>query len=212
MIVTDLASITLAKGSHDGDCADPQRCLFEWFNWITRHVHTDDCPPGVSPVLHAYGIRLNDILPDDKRQQLRKYLPNGTSPLAGTAGDGKDETRGYIALDWLIRTYLPEWLDLAKLTAEATALRDLRRIADLVAAKAARPAVQAAYDNAYKARTAAWAAEAAGAAWAAEAAGGAWAAEAAGGAEAALKPTVDQLQQSAIDLYDVLIAGEWPAA
>ena len=179
---TDLTAITLAKGSHDGDCDDPQRCLFEWYNWLTRQKHTDSCPPGVSPVLHAYGVQLNDALPDDKRQQLKRFLPNGADRLAGTASDGLDETRGYIALDWLIRTWTPAWLDLAGLTAEAAALRDLRRITDLVAAQQARPVVLAGRDKADAAWAAAWDAaraaawDAAGAAAWAAAGAAAWAA------------------------------------
>ena len=164
-MTTNLDTITLAKGSHDGDCDDPERCFFEWYNWLTRAKHTDDCPPGVSPVLHQFAIKLNDLLPDDRRQQLKQYLPHdGTNPLSGTAGDGLDETRGYLALDWLIRTYTPAFLDLAGLTEEATALRDLRRIADLVAAQNAGPVVRetrtkaaAAWDAARAAaRAAAW--------------------------------------------------------
>jgi len=165
-------TITLARGSHPApapDCDDPQRCLFEAYNWLAREQHTDACPPGVSPVLHAYGMRLNDALPDDRRQELRRYLPNGTSPLAGTAKDGKDTTRGYIALDWLIRTSTPAWLDLAGLTADAAALRDLRRVDGSAAVKAAGPVVRdarghaaaaaadadAAYTDAYAAAAAA---------------------------------------------------------
>lgn len=94
----DHATITLAKGGHDGEdsCGgSPQRCLFEWYSWLTRDEHTDACPPGVSRVLHSFGIALNDLLPDDRRQELVRYLPNGTSPLAGT-DDGRDEARGYL--------------------------------------------------------------------------------------------------------------------
>ena len=205
-------TITLAKGAHP-DCDDPQRCLFEAYNWLDRGQHTDSCPPGVSRVLHTFGMRLNDALPDEARQELKRYLPNGTSPLAGTAGDGKDETRSYIALDWLIRTYTPAWLDLTGLTEEAAALRDLRRIADLVAAQSAGPVVRDASTKAAAAGDAAGAAARA-AAWAA-ARDAAWAAAGAAAGAAAwakLAPTVAELQQSAIDLYDVLITGEWPQA
>src|SRR5580658_6809305 len=158
--MTRPASITLAKGNHDATCDNPERCLFEWYNWLTRDQHTDTCPPGVSPVLHAFGMRLNDALPDDTRQRLIRYLPNGTSPLAGTADDGKDETRSYMALDWLIRVYLPRWLDLVpSLSGHASAVTGLPVIADLESARAAGPVVRAA-------RAAAW--DAAGdAAWAA---------------------------------------------
>jgi len=154
-------TITLARGSHRApapDCANPQRCLFEAYNWLDRREHTDACPRGVSPVLHAYGMRLNDALPDDRRQELRRYLPNGTSPLAGTAKDGKDTTRGYIALDWLIRISTPAWLDLAGLTADAAALRDLRRVDGSAAVKAAGPVVRDARGHAAAAAAAAAAA------------------------------------------------------
>jgi hypothetical protein len=247
-------TITLAKGAHHppgDDCGNPQRCLFEWYNWLTRRQHTDACPPGVSPVLHQFGIRLNDVLGDAKRQDLVRFLPNGQDRLAGTEHDGKDETRGYMALDWLIRTYTPAWLDLAGLTAEAAALRDLRRISDLVAAQSAGPLVleavaksaaawaaagdaagaaagaaawdaagAAAWDAAWDAARDAAGAAAWDAAWAAAgAAAGAAAWDAAGAAAGAaaraaardkLAPTVSQLQDSAIALYDAMITGVWP--
>ena len=197
------ANITLAKGSHPPgqDCGNPQRCLFEWYNWITRQRQTDDRPPGVSSVLHTFGMRLNDCLPDDRRQQLVRFLPNGADRLAGTEGDGKDEIRGYLALDWLIRTYAPAWLDLAGLTAEATALRDLRRIADLVAAQSAGPVVREASAKADAARNAAW-----------DAAGDAARDAARDAADKRLAPTVDLLQDSAVALYDAMITGEQPGA
>jgi hypothetical protein len=237
--MTDLAAITLAKGSHQADCDNPQRCLFEWYNWIARRRHTDACPPDVSPVLHVYGMRLNDALPDDRRQELKRYLPNGVSALAGTAGDGRDETRSLMALDWLIRTYAPAWLDLAGLGAEAAALRGHGRIGGLAAAQSVRRHVLAARDQAAAAWAAAWDAardaaraaardaawDAAGAAaWdaagaaAGDAAGAAaWDAAGAAAGDAAraaagerLAPIVASLQDSAITLYDVLIGGTWP--
>jgi hypothetical protein len=240
-MTTDLTAITLAKGNHQGNCENPERCLFEWYNWLTRQQHTDSCPPGVSPVLHVYGMRLNDCLPDDRRQELRCFLPNGADRLAGTAGDGKDETRSLIALDWLIRTYLPAWLDLARLDDAAAAVRALSRIDGMDAAQLAGPVVRAAWDAAGDAAgaaagdaagDAAWdaAGDAAGdAAWAAAgdaAWAAAWDAARAAARDAAraaardaaraaardvLAPVVAGLQASAIALYDVLIAGEWAA-
>jgi hypothetical protein len=173
-------------------------------------------------------MNLNDVLGDDRRQELKRFLPlpGQPSPLAGTFGDGLDETRSYMALDWLVRTYMPVWLDLAGLTAEAAALRDLRRIVDLVAVEAAGPVVRDAREKAAAARAAAWAAardaagdaardaarDAAGAAaqdtaWdAARAAAGDAARDAAWDAAGKrLAPTVDLLQTSAIALYDAMI-------
>jgi hypothetical protein len=240
----DLSTLTLSKGDHSPGEA---MCLLEAVAFVAREPWSDH-PACVCPVLGAFGRNLNDVLPDAKRQRLVPLIPQ----LIGTAGDGLAETRSYMALDWLIRTYTPAWLDLAGLTAEAQTLRDLRRIVDLSAAQSAGSVVREAQkksDAAWAAaRDAAWdaarAAARAAAGAAARAAGGAaggdaardaaraaawdaawdaaWAAawdaaRAAGGAaggdaardaaRAALKPKVDQLQDSAIDLYAAMIGG-----
>lgn len=203
----DLDKLQLAEGSHDNGPppSDPncQMCLFEAYNLLTvgpvdttDSGLTDDRPTDVSEVLHAFGIRLNDSLPDHRRQELKRFLPDtsGRSLLSDTAGDGLDETRSYMALDWLIRTYTPAWLDLAGLTAEAQSLRGLRRIVDLVAAQAAGLVVRDARDKARAAVDAARATAVATAVAAARAAAG-----------AALAPTVGELQTSAIALYAAMI-------
>jgi hypothetical protein len=250
MTVT-LDQIVLAKGGHDGlnlDPGDPGNCtacFFEWYNALRAlptdpgPALTDDCPRDVSRVLHTFGMRLNDALPDERRQELKRFLPDagGTSPLSGTHDDGFDEARSYLALDWLIRTYTPAWLDLAGLTVEAQQLRDLRRIVDLVAAQQAGPVVLSVQEKAHAAwdaagdaaGNAAWAA-AGNAAWAAawdaawDAAGNAaWAAAWAAAGNAAwaaawaaagdkLQPTVDLLQTSAIALFEQMIQPDQPAA
>lgn len=125
----DIDSIVLSKGSHD--CDDPQGCLFEFFNLLAGlQRKTDDCPPGVSHVLHRFGIRLNDALSDGKRQQLKQYLPglDGKSVLDGTADDGLDEKRRLMAVDWAVRVGTPMWLDAAGFTDFATELRALAPI------------------------------------------------------------------------------------
>ncbi|MFC3504840.1 hypothetical protein ACFOOK_28265 [Micromonospora krabiensis] len=237
-IIIDLTSIVLDRGAHDD--REDGLCVMEAVAYFAGEEHTD-APKCVSPVLTTFGQRLNDVLPHDKRQQLVPLIPQ----LPGTRGDGLDEQRGYLALDWLVRTYTPAWLDLAGLTAEAQALRDLRRIVDLAAAEAAGPVVKAGAAKARAAWDAAWdaagdaardaARDAAGAAAWAAAGAAAWAAawdaagdaawDAAGAAardaagdaaraaawdaaRAALKPTVDQLQDSAIALFGSMIRPE----
>lgn len=160
----DLATLQLGRGSHDH--CDQGYCLYEAYNWLTREEYTDDCPPDVSLVLHEYGMRLNDALPDGARQELKRFLPSGDgpSPLSGTRRDGLDEARSYMALDWLIRTYMPAWLDLVGLTVEAQALRDLRRIVDLTAAEDAGLVVRVFQRKTVAVWDAAWAA-APGAVW-----------------------------------------------
>ena len=224
-----LDSLTLASGAHNPADAGQEMCVMEAAAWVAGEPHTDH-PECVSPVLGAFLRRLNDTWGDEQRQTLKPFAAR----VIGTAGDGQDDARSYLALDWLIRTYAPAWLDLAGLTAEAQELRVLRRIVDLIAAKDAGPVVRnartkaaaagdAAWDAAGDAaRAAAWAAAgtaaraAAGAAawdaaWAAAGAAAgadAWAAAgdaARAAAGAALAPTVATLQASALQLIAAMI-------
>ena len=144
-----LTGITLAKGGHDSP--EQGLCLMEALSFVRGIPHTDR-PPCVSSLLGEMGRSLNDVLPDDLRQQLIPVIP----ALPTTAGDGHDEMRSYMALDWLIRTWLPAWLDLVPATREdARKLRELGRIVDLVAAERAGPVVRASRKNAAAAGAAA---------------------------------------------------------
>jgi len=190
--IPDLSSLVLLKGSHD--TRDEGVCLLEAAAWFAGREHTDH-PPCVSPVLGSFGRHLNDLLPDDSRQLLKPFIPG----LLDTAGDGHDETRSYLALDWLIRTWLPAWLDLAALADHASALRQLEPLTDLTAVRSANPVVRAAQD-------AAWAAAQATVRDATQAA--AWDAARAAAQAAAwtfLAPTVTALQLDAIRLFGVMI-------
>jgi hypothetical protein len=91
----------------------------EWVSYLAGEGHSDS-PACVSPVLRALCISLNDGLPDGPRQRLRPYLTR----TIGTAGDGLDERRAWLAMDWLIRTYTPRWLSLVSLDDEAARLAD----------------------------------------------------------------------------------------
>src|SRR6266508_4164126 len=131
----DIDSLVLYSGSHT---AGPppgtpgcKMCLFEAYNAIITPPDapqqiTDERPPDMSPVLHRMGMRLNDALPDDKRQKLKRFLPRGGhSPLAGTSDDGLDGQRGWLATDWVLRTATPLWLDAADQPEWASRLREL---------------------------------------------------------------------------------------
>jgi hypothetical protein len=189
--LAQLDGIDLDSGSHSN--FNSGHCAMEVVAWLAGLGHTD-APDCASPVLRAFTLSINDAWPKEKRQELKPFLPR----MVGTGDDGKDEQRSFLALDWLIRTYTPAWLDLAGLTEEAQELRSLRRIVDMVAAEAAGPVVRKAEQRASAAESAARsAAESAAesAAWSA-----AWSA-----AEQVLKPTVDLLQASALDLLDAMI-------
>jgi len=233
--LAQLDRIDLDSGSHHN--FDNGHCAMEVVAWLAGLGHTD-APDCASKVLRAFTLSINDEWPKEKRQELKPFLPR----MVGTGDDGKDEQRSYIALDWLIRTFTPAWLDLAGLTEEAQELRDLRRIVDMVAAEAAGPVVRKAEQKASAAwsaaRSAAWSAAGSAAESAAESAAGsaawsaagsaawsaagsaAWSAagsaaesaaesaawSAAGSAAAqVLKPTVDLLQASALELLDAMI-------
>ena len=173
---------TLAYGTH----ATPNegRCAMEWVSHLAGEPHSDQ-PACVSPVLRAYCTSLNDSLDTEPRQLLRPYLAR----TIGTADDGLDEARSWMALDWLIRRYATAWMAAAGVTGSAGDLADLAPVMDaydlhgaLVTLKAARRDARARWSNALgAARPAAWAPWAAGRAAAREAAWGsagaaAWAA------------------------------------
>ncbi len=209
----------LSSGSHDS--AADGRCAMEWVAYIAGEKHSDS-PVCVSPVLREFGIALNDHWDDEQRQKLRPYLAR----CIGTAGDGRDEERGWLAMDWLLREFLPSFLELvpslqdhaAKIRAHppVLAVADLNHCMNLVnaAREDSRPAWAAAGAAAAAAAwAAAWAAagaaagDAAGdAAWDAAAAA-AWAAAWAAAGDA-LEPTVKRLQASALDLFDRMLPTE----
>jgi hypothetical protein len=165
---------TLGYGTHP--TPEDGRCAMEWVSHLAGEPHSDE-PACVSPVLRAYCTSLNDSLDDGPRQLLRPYLAR----TIGTADDGLDETRSWMALDWLIRTYAPTWLAAAGLTGPTHQLADRAPVMNgsdldeaLVALKAARRDARAAWSSSLgAARPAAWTPWAAGRAAALEAAWGA---------------------------------------
>jgi hypothetical protein len=108
----------------------------------------------VSPVLRVYALWLDDDLPAARQQEVRECAPL----LPGTARDGKDAARYWMALDWLLRTWAPAWLDLAGCGEDAAALLGLPRVADPVGALAAGRVIRQAGEYAAAARDAARAA------------------------------------------------------
>ena len=181
MTKLNLDTLILAKGGHDSP--DDGACLLEAASMLAGEPF-GDMPVCVSPVLIAYGQGLNDALPDDKRQLLKPYVPQ----LLNTAGDGLDEVRGYLALDWLIRVYTPAWLRLVPaLTAQADLLAQHPPIVDLETAAHVGDIVREAASQASAAYSAAYSA-------------------ADSAARSALAPTVDALQDSAISLLGTMIA------
>jgi hypothetical protein len=112
------ADYTLDYGTHR--TPEDGRCAMEWVSYLAGEPHSDQ-PLCVSPVLRAFCIALNDGLDTKPRQRLRPFLTR----TIGTANDGLDEQRAWMAMDWLIRTYTPTWLARAELDDAASRLASL---------------------------------------------------------------------------------------
>jgi hypothetical protein len=80
----------------------------EWVSHLAGEGHSDQ-PACVSAALRAFCVSLNDNLQESNRQRLRPYLTR----TIGTADDGLDSARAWMAADWLIRVYAPPGLALA---------------------------------------------------------------------------------------------------
>ena len=132
----EFGRLRLENGSHEGP--DEGVCLMEAVAWLAREPHSDE-PKCVCPVLGAFGRGLNDRLDVERRQRLKPLIP----ALIGTASDGHAEARGFMAMDWIVRTYTPAWLRLAGLDTEADGLQSLPEIVDMETLDAARGRLRA---------------------------------------------------------------------
>jgi hypothetical protein len=213
-----LSEITnLAHGAHADQSA---MCAMEAVAYVAGEPWSDT-PDCACPVIAAFMRSWNDGLSSDAERN-RLLLPLIPKLVGTRSSEADEQRRATMAADWMIRTYTPTWLRLAKLEQQAVALESMPEIVDASKCLSLTPVLEiirsdaaaaraAARDAAWAAawaaaRDAAWAAAwaaARDAAWAA--AGGAardaaWAA--AGGA---LAPTVSSLQISAVDLVERMI-------
>ncbi len=121
MATIDVTKVRLARGSHAPPNGKKEGCLLEWASYLAGEPWSDH-PECVSPVIAAFGRRWNDDLNDKDRQMLVSYPPR----LLNTAGTKAQENkRAWMVTDWMVRVYLPAWLDLAKLTEQAQTVRGL---------------------------------------------------------------------------------------
>jgi hypothetical protein len=206
-------SLVLKAGGHTSP--ESGMCVMEAVAYVAGEPWSDH-PVCACPVIGAFLRSWNDGLRSDE-ERTRLLKPLVLRLVESKSTPAVEEARAYLALDWLIRTYTPVWLDLVPgLQSHAQALRALEAIRDISAADAAGAPVHAAGAAAWAAagdaaRDAARAAPVAAAGAAPVAA--AWAAardaaRAAAGAAAgdALDPAVATLQASALDLVDRMLA------
>ncbi len=150
-----LNAIELAKGAHTD--RSNGLCAMEVVAFLAGKPHSDR-PECVSPVIGEFVRAWNDALPDaDRTRLLRPLLPDLLNTRTTTTDE---ETRAMLAVDWLVRTFTPVWLDAAKITDEAAALRALPKLRETSDILAAQPIINRARERAAAAGAAAW-----GAAW-----------------------------------------------
>lgn len=130
--VTPTADPWLTVGEHDEPTgSDPSIyswCMMEAAAWMADEAWSDD-PTNVSPVIAQFAKALNDTLEDDSRQTLKTYLAAAPAGVIDTVDAGLEAERVSLATDWLVRTYVPAWLDVAGMTDEADILQALPAIA-----------------------------------------------------------------------------------
>jgi len=184
----DRDALKLESSSHPSP--EDGMCIMEAVAYMA-HEPFSDHPSCASPVIAAFLRNWNDSLNDEDRQMLKPYIPK----LIGTAGSPEAENRrAWMALDWLARAQAVSWLRLAKLEEHAKAIEGLDEIRDSASAEAATSTLRAAsktdgdYSAKYKAAYAA-------------------AKEALDPVvDSALRSTVKELQQSALELLNRMIA------
>jgi hypothetical protein len=172
----DLDGLRLERGGHN---PDGKFCVMEAVAYVAGERWSDS-PSCTSRVIGNFLRSWNDALNGDDRQLLKPLIPR----LVGTAGsDEIEDTRSWMALDWYCRVSAPRWLRAAGLEAAAATVESTRPITGPVNAAAAQGTLDEARRQAYAARDAAR-----NAAW------------------DALRPVVVELQRSALELLEHMIA------
>lgn len=139
MTVDELGSVTLKRGGHA--TREAGVCLMELVAWLAGEPHSAK-PACVCPVLAAWGQVKNDSLDDEARQSLKALAPR----FIGTRSTPDvEQRRAWLATDWLVRVNAPAWLRVAGLTQHAERLEALPELRDEASARAAVPAVEAAW-------------------------------------------------------------------
>jgi hypothetical protein len=183
----------------------------EWVSYLAGEKWSDR-PQCVCPVIAAFCRLWNDAMSDEDRQIL---VPLGRVVIGTRSTRAVEIKRSWMAYDWLVRVNLPAWLELAGNADAAALLKMLPEIVDYDTLKLAQSiinplpkryywvaAVEAAGSALAAAAVVAAALTAAAVVAAAVAAVEAAAAVAAEEAAATkpLRPTVQVIQQSALDL------------
>jgi hypothetical protein len=197
---SQIDEVRLGRGQHSSPEAG--MCFMEMVSWFAGEKHSDQ-PKCACPVLGAYGIRLNDSMPDDLRDRLLKPL---VPLIAGTADKASEHRRAEFLAMWAVNRVLPILLRARGFADHAKACEDARTLAQAKSAANAADADAAAYAAA---DAAAYAASASAAAYAASASAAADAAAYAASASAAYAASASAADAAA---YAASAAKIWKAA
>ncbi|NMR20268.1 hypothetical protein HIR71_08560 [Cellulomonas fimi] len=88
----------------------------------------------LAPELWGLVVAVHGVLRPDERHRVVELLPD----LEATVGDGLDVERGLLRADWSVWVFTAAWLDVAGLSGETRALRELRPLTDADDVLAAR--------------------------------------------------------------------------
>lgn len=98
--LTTLWRFDLRRGSSDHPCNGA--CLMDAANWIVRGKIGDD-PDGACPVIRAYAIELNDLLPDDQRQRLKQFILR----VIDNRDPASEQARAKYLVEQIVKLILP---------------------------------------------------------------------------------------------------------
>jgi len=132
----DLDNLVLGSGAHS---AGDGFCVMEAVSFVAGEPHSDH-PTCASEVIGTFMRRWNDDLDDAGRQRLKPYILK----LVGTLASAEiEQRRSWMCVDWMVRVHTAAWLELAGLTEQATALRELPEIVGAETLNGAKPAINA---------------------------------------------------------------------
>lgn len=202
-----ILGMQLQSGPHDS--IDEGMCVMEAVSYIAGEPWSDR-PVCACPVISAFMRQWNDDLNTDDRNRL--LAPFVQRPVGTKSTRAVEERRAWMVVDGYVREHASAWLELTQGFVEhAKALRACDAITDTASAARAQVVLNKARFAAYAASSdAAACAAACAAAWdatrniARAAAARAWAA--ARDAAKKLKPTVDEIQASAVRLLERMTA------
>jgi hypothetical protein len=177
-----ISSLPIKHGAHEPPKGEFQGCVMELVSFVAGEPWSDT-PQCVCPVIGQFMRTWNDSLPDDESRTrlLKPLIPK----ILNTRSTPEIElARVMLCVDWVCREFTPAWLDMVPaLKPHADTLRELRPVQSWDDLDAILSPLRNAQGDANAARAAARAA-----------------------ARDALKPTMKQLQLSAVALVERMAA------